>query len=107
MFGSIAVLFVLPWLDRSPVRSARFRPLYRQFFWLFLIDCVVLGWVGANPAEGHFILIGRIATVYYFLHFIVIIPLLGIFEKPKPVPVSISQPVLGAESGTQASESTQ
>ena len=94
MFGAIAVLFAVPWLDRSPVRSARFRPLYRQFFWVFLLDCVVLGWVGANPAEGHFVLIGRLATAYYFLHFLAIVPLLGVFERPKPVPESISRPVL-------------
>ena len=94
MFGAIAVLFAVPWLDRSPVRSARFRPLYRQFFWVFLLDCIVLGWVGANPAEGHFVLIGRVATAYYFLHFLAVVPLLGIFEKPKPVPASISRPVL-------------
>lgn len=94
MFGAIAVLFAVPWLDRSPVRSARFRPLYRQFFWVFLLDCIVLGWVGANPAEGHFVLIGRLATAYYFLHFLAIVPLLGVFERPKPVPESISRPVL-------------
>ncbi|MEX2453951.1 MAG: cytochrome b/b6 [Rhodospirillaceae bacterium] len=100
MFGSIAVLIVLPWLDRSPVRSARFRPLYRQFFWLFLINCIVLGWIGAKPAEGYYIVIGRIATAYYFLHFLVIIPLLGYIEKPKPLPKSISEPVLsGGEKG--------
>ena len=105
MFGSIAVLFLLPWLDRSPVRSSRFRPLFRQFFWLFVIDCVVLGWVGANPAEGYFVIIGRIATAFYFLYFLVIIPLLGILEKPRPVPTSISEPVLG--SGQQAAGAEQ
>ena len=52
MFASIAILIVLPWLDRSKVRSARFRPIYKQFFWIFLFDCLVLGYVGANPAEG-------------------------------------------------------
>ena len=52
MFGSILVLFFLPWLDRSPVRSARFRPIYKWFFWIFLVDCLVLGWVGANPPDG-------------------------------------------------------
>ena len=102
MFGSIGVLFLLPWLDRSPVRSSRFRPLFRQFFWLFVIDCAVLGWVGANPAEGYFVLIGRIATAFYFLYFLVIIPLLGILEKPRPVPASISEPVLGGGAATAA-----
>ena len=95
MFGSIMVLFVLPWLDWSPVRSARYRPLYKQFFWLLFIDCFVLGWVGANAPEGHFVIIGQVATAYYFGHFIVILPLLSLFEKTRPVPTSISEPVLG------------
>jgi len=95
MFGSIMVLFVLPWLDWSPVRSARYRPLYKQFFWLLFIDCFVLGWVGANAPEGHFVIIGQVATAYYFGHFIVILPLLSLFEKNRPVPTSISEPVLG------------
>ncbi len=94
MFGAVAVLFIVPWLDTSRVRSAKFRPIYRQFFWLLLIDCIVLGWVGGNPPEGAFIVIGRIATVYYFLHFLVILPLLGKLERPLPLPASIAQPVL-------------
>jgi ubiquinol-cytochrome c reductase cytochrome b subunit len=94
MFGSILIVFLLPWLDRSPIRSCRYRPIYRQFFWLFLIDCLVLGWVGANAPEGHFILIGRIASAYYFLHFIVVIPLVSIIEKPRQPPASIAEPVL-------------
>ncbi len=96
MFGSILILFVLPWLDRSPVRSAKFRPIYKQFFWIFVVDCIVLGWIGANPPEGHYLIIGRIATIYYFAHFLIIIPLLGKMERPRPVPHSISEPVLGA-----------
>jgi ubiquinol-cytochrome c reductase cytochrome b subunit len=99
MFGSIILLFFLPWLDRSPVRSARFRPIYKQFFWLLLLDCIVLGWVGKNSPDAvfhgiPFLWIGRVATAYYFLHFLVILPLLGIFERPKPLPMSISEPVL-------------
>ena len=95
MFGAIAVLFVLPWLDRSPVRSSRFRPMYKWFFWIFAIDCVVLGYMGALPAEGIYIVIGRIATVYYFAHFLVVLPLLAKVEKTRELPKSISQPVLG------------
>ncbi len=93
MFGSILILFVLPWLDRSKVRSARFRPIYKQFFWLFLVDCFVLGWIGANPPEGMFITIGRVATAYYFAHFLIILPLLGLVEKTKPLPESIASAV--------------
>ena len=94
MFGSTLILLVLPWLDRSPVRSARYRPIYKQFFWVFLFDCVVLGWVGANAPEGMFIVIGRIATAYYFAHFLIILPLLSVLEKPRPLPTSIGEPVL-------------
>jgi quinol-cytochrome oxidoreductase complex cytochrome b subunit len=95
MFSSIFILFVLPWLDFSRVRSARFRPVFKWVFWLFVIDVFVLGWVGANPPEGSFLLIGRLATLYYFLHWLVIVPLIALFERPKPLPVSISEPVLG------------
>jgi quinol-cytochrome oxidoreductase complex cytochrome b subunit len=103
MFGSIALLFVLPFLDGSPVRSARFRPVYKWFFWILLIDCVVLGMVGGHapddPVYGAtwitWVTLGQIATAWYFLHFIVVIPLLGLFERPKPLPASIAEPVLG------------
>lgn len=94
MFSAIIVLFFLPWLDTSKVRSAKFRPLYRQFFWLFLVDCIVLGYVGGKPAEGLLITIGQIATAYYFAHFLIIMPLLGKIEKPKALPASISASVL-------------
>ena len=98
MFGSIAVLFLLPWLDTSKVRSARFRPWYKWFFWLFLLDCLLLGYIGSQPAEGIFIWIGRGATAWYFAHFLVFFPLLGWFETPKPLPTSISEPVLKEDS---------
>jgi len=94
MFGSILILFALPWLDGSKVRSARFRPIYKQLFWVLVADCIVLGWIGANRPEGMFLIIGRIATAYYFLHFLVLFPLMGRFEKPRPLPESISEPVL-------------
>lgn len=94
MFGSIAILAFLPWLDTSKVRSARYRPLYRQFFWLFVAVCIGLGWLGSKPAEGIYTLIARILTFYYFAHFIIVLPLLGIFEKTKPLPNSISESVL-------------
>jgi ubiquinol-cytochrome c reductase cytochrome b subunit len=94
MFGAIAVLFALPWLDKSRVRSARFRPIYKQLFWIFVIDCVILTYVGGKPAEEPYILIGRLATVYYFLHILVLLPLVGLFEKHKPLPSSISEAVL-------------
>ena len=97
MFGSIAILAFLPWLDTSKVKSARYRPLYKQFFWLFFAVCIGLGWLGAKPAEGIYVVLSRILTIYYFAHFIVILPLLGIFEKTKPLPNSISESVLGSK----------
>ncbi len=94
MFSAIFVLFLLPWLDTSKVRSATFRPIYKILFWIFLIDAVILGWVGSKPAEGIFIIISRIATFYYFLHFLILLPLLGKFERNRPLPESIGRPVL-------------
>jgi ubiquinol-cytochrome c reductase cytochrome b subunit len=94
MFGSIAVLFILPWLDTSPVKSMRFRPMARPFFWVFLVACVVLGYAGAMPAEGIWVTIARVGTAYYFMYFLVILPLLGKLERPRPLPESISAPVL-------------
>ncbi|RMF73759.1 MAG: cytochrome b/b6 [Alphaproteobacteria bacterium] len=94
MFGSIFLLFFLPWLDASKVRSATFRPLYRIFFWLLVADAITLGVVGAHPPEGHWILIGRIATAYYFLHFLVILPVVSRIEKTPPLPASIAEAVL-------------
>ena len=102
MFGSILILLVLPWLDRSPVRSARFRPLYKQFFWIFLVDCFVLGYVGANPPEGYFVILGQVATAYYFAHFLIVIPLLNFLERPRPLPASISAAVTPAGVGIPA-----
>jgi len=102
MFASVLILFLLPWLDRSKVRSAKFRPIYKQVYWLLVIDVIVLGWVGANPPEGAFVVIGRIATIYYFLHFLVLLPLISRFEKPRPLPASISEAVLKERSGAAA-----
>jgi ubiquinol-cytochrome c reductase cytochrome b subunit len=100
MFGAIAVLFILPWLDRSPVRSGQFRPMFKIFFWILVLDVVFLTWLGAKPAEGWYVVGTQVATVWYFLHFLVILPALSIFETPKPLPKSISEPVLGAGGGS-------
>ncbi len=91
-FGSILVLFFVPWLDTSSVRSARFRPIYRQFFWLFLIDCILLGYAGGQPPQGVWLVLSRIGAAYYFLHFFVVLPVVGLFERPREVPISIRQP---------------
>jgi len=97
MFAAVFILMLLPWLDTSKVRSAVFRPLYKVFFWILVIDVIVLGYIGANPPEGMYLIIGRIATIYYFVHFILIMPLLGFKEKTNPLPMSISDPVLDSE----------
>lgn len=94
MFGAIAVLFILPWLDQSKVRSARFRPMFRLAFWVLFIDCMILGWAGAKPAEGMYLYIARIATAYYFLHFLILMPVISRIEKPLELPKSISSAVL-------------
>jgi quinol-cytochrome oxidoreductase complex cytochrome b subunit len=94
MFGSIIVLLFLPWLDSSPVRSGRFRPIFKWFFWVLLLDCVMLGYLGAHPPEGLYVVLAQIGTAYFFFHFLILLPLLGKLERPKPLPTSISQPVL-------------
>src|SRR5579871_301153 len=91
LFGSIAILALLPWLDTSQVKSARYRPLYKQFFWLFVATCVLLGWLGSKPPEGAYVVMARFLTAWYFIHFLIVLPLLGIFETPRPVPNSITE----------------
>jgi len=95
MFASIFVLVILPWLDTSKIRSAVFRPLYRQFYWILVIDVIILGYMGAMPAEGLYLLVARVATAYYFIHFLIIMPILGRKEKTIPLPLSITEPILG------------
>ena len=101
MFGSILVWFILPWLDTSKVRSATYRPIFKQLFWLLMIDFFILGVVGANPPEGWWITVGQIATFYYFAHFLILLPLVGLLETPKPLPSSISDAVLAKNTGKQ------
>ena len=99
MFASLLVLFVLPWLDTSRVRSARFRPIYRQLIWVWVLAVVGLGVCGANKPEGVWVVLSRICTLYYFFHFLVLLPLLGKLERPLPLPESISQPVTKGHGG--------
>jgi ubiquinol-cytochrome c reductase cytochrome b subunit len=94
MFGSISLLLVLPWLDTSKVRSARFRPIYRPLFFVWVFAIIVLGVVGAHKPEGIWVNIGRLATLYYFAHLLIVMPILGRIEKTLPLPESINHPVL-------------
>jgi len=98
MFGAIMVLFVLPLLDKSSVRSIKFRPLYKLFFWILIIDCIALSYFGAKPVAGIYVILSRIATAYYFFHFLIILPLLPRIESTRPLPVSISTPIITASS---------
>ncbi len=101
MFSGVCILFALPWMDRCRVRSARFRPIYRQFFWIFLADCILLGYIGAQSAVEPFVTIGRVATAYYFAHFLIICPLICKFERPLVPPDSINAGVLQAAKGAK------
>jgi ubiquinol-cytochrome c reductase cytochrome b/c1 subunit len=99
---SIVILAFLPWLDSCKVRSARYRPLYRPFFWLFVVVCVGLGWLGSKPAEGGYVIAARVLTAYYFAYFVVILPLLSRYEKTTPLPSSISASVLKGKGAAAA-----
>src|SRR5262245_37615842 len=101
LFSALGILFFVPWLDWSKVRSARFRPVYRQFFWLFVADCVILGYVGAHPVDATLLntsipllWVGRMAAAYYFAFFLPIMPLVGRYEKHNPLPDSIANSAL-------------
>ena len=111
MFGSIAFLFVLPWLDTSKVKSMRYRPTARLFFLIFVVVCLLLGYCGGHEPDekviphlagfqlldsnlNSFVWLSRVLALYYFVYFLVITPLLGLTETPLTVPDSISTPVL-------------
>jgi quinol-cytochrome oxidoreductase complex cytochrome b subunit len=81
MASALLVLFLLPFINTSEIRSSRFRPLYKKFYWMFVTDCLILGWIGGKPVEYPYIEIGQFATFFYFFFFLIIIPFLGTFEK--------------------------
>jgi len=95
MFSAILVWFFLPWLDKSPVRSGMFRPKFKIFFVILVIDVLVLGYCGGAPAAEPFVMISQLAAAYYFAHFLIILPLLSRLEKPEPLPNSITESVTG------------
>ena len=90
MFCSIGLLAFLPWLDTARVKSARYRPLFARFFWVFVIACICLGWLGTRRPEGIYLTLSRLLTLYYFAFFLLVLPVLGLFEKTRPLPRSIS-----------------
>ena len=93
--GSIVILLFVPWLDTSKVRSGTFRPVFKWFYWLFVLNFIMLAYLGAAPPEGIYTTLAQIGTAYYFLYFLLVLPVLGRLETPKPLPASISEAVLG------------
>jgi len=91
MFGAIIVMALVPWLDTSSVRSGRYRPMFKAWFWVFVINFFVLMWAGAMPAEGIYPYIALIGSAYWFAYFLVILPLLGVIEKPNTPPATIEE----------------
>ena len=89
MFGAIVVMALAPWLDTSTVRSGRYRPMFKWWFWVFAVNFVLLTWVGARPAEGIYPYISLLGATYWFAYFLVILPLLGVLEKPDTPPATI------------------
>jgi ubiquinol-cytochrome c reductase cytochrome b/c1 subunit len=90
MFGSLITLFFVPWLDTSRVRSTRYRPIYRWFFWALVVDCLALGYLGSQPVTENAVWWARIFTLYYFAHFYLVMPIVGLIETPSPMPESIA-----------------
>jgi len=109
MFSAILCWFFLPWLDRSPVRSGHHRPMFKWFFVALVVDMLVLFYCGGAPAEEPYVMISQLATAYYFLHFLVILPIVSLIERPTPLPYSITEAVLGeqVESGLEKGEYAQ
>ncbi|MEN5081350.1 cytochrome b/b6 [Bosea sp. TWI1241] len=104
MGSAIVVLAFLPWLDTSKVKSMTYRPIARQFFWAFVIVCIGLGYLGAMPAEGGYVIASQIFTVLYFGYFVAL-AVIGIFERPAPLPTSIADSVLSG-SGARIAAAT-
>ena len=94
MFGAILVMALVPWLDTSRVRSGRYRPQFKWWFWLLAFDFMLLMWCGAMPAEEPYASISLIASAYWFAYFLIILPLLGVIEKPEPMPATIEEDYL-------------
>ncbi|WP_370157412.1 cytochrome b, partial [Salipiger bermudensis] len=91
MFGAIIAMALAPWLDTSSVRSGKYRPQFKWWFWLLVIDFIALMWLGAMPAEEPYASFSLIGSAYWFGYFFVILPLLGVFEKPLPQPATIEE----------------
>ena len=91
LFASVFILLLVPWLDWSRVKSTTYRPIYKWFFLLFVISCLGLGYLGSKPAEGVYIFWARVFTIYYFVHFLIVMPIVGLLETPRGLPNSIEE----------------
>jgi len=105
MFGAIIVMALAPWLDTSSVRSGRYRPMFKWWFALLVVDFFVLMWAGAMPAEGIYPIIALIGSAYWFAYFLIILPLLGVIEKPDTPPATIEDD-FNAHYGNKAADSS-
>ncbi len=102
MGASLLILLFLPWLDRSKVRSGKFRPMFKWFYWLFVVNFVALAYLGAQEAVAPYTIMAKVCTAYYFAYFLIILPLLSRIETPKPLPASISESVLSESAPSQS-----
>ncbi len=102
MFSAILVLAFLPWLDTAKTKSSKYRPLAKQFFWIFVVVCILLGYLGSQPPGGIYVIAGRILTTMYFAYFLILLPLLSRIEQPRPLPNSIADDVLAKTAGKSA-----
>ncbi|MDX2309222.1 MAG: cytochrome b/b6 [Hyphomicrobium sp.] len=100
MFAAVLILLFVPWLDWSRVKSAKYRPIFKMFFWFFVFTCVALGWLGSMPAEQPYVFWAQVFTFCYFAFFLLVLPIVGLIETPKPLPRSISESVLGNGTST-------
>ena len=80
MGGAIAVLLLIPFINTSYVRNTTYRPIFKVCFWLFIVDYIILTWIGQKPVRNAFIFVGQVATVYYFVFFLILIPIVGKIE---------------------------
>jgi ubiquinol-cytochrome c reductase cytochrome b/c1 subunit len=94
LFSSILLLAFLPWLDTSRIRSANFRPVYRVFLFVFFATTIGLGYLGSQEPVGGYVIASQILTTWYFFHLLIVLPLVGFFEKPRQLPASITEAVL-------------
>jgi quinol-cytochrome oxidoreductase complex cytochrome b subunit len=81
MFGSLLILLILPITDLSRIRGCQFRPIMKFAFWFFVVDFIILTWIGSQHPNSPYLEIGQIATAFYFSWYLVIVPLAGLIEN--------------------------